>query len=518
MRFFDPFCGSGTILQSVLANVLELPVREDFEVLGMPEWYDYQGEEHDEILRGLRDQARANIEGKLLISDFSYFLDFRVSMIGSDLMAEQLEHCRLNMTKMNSMHNLDLLKPAPRFKQELVDHSLVLDNEEEIQETVDAQKTSPSSLNVENEHFEFNLKHPTFYFGNYLKLLQTDFKDIPDTFRDSFQGFDVLTNPPFSPYSPEDNQTEKLQKSKKRAVALEKKYQNFDKFLYENKENLRNVFIFYPMQISKKQYHYIAESDHDWECQRVINSGGLRLGVWGYSKVLKSEKKILVNFVKNFLGRRKDVQGLESGEMKQVVLEELKETQFEGKEGWVSELVDSWKSGKIEKKGKKRGKNKVSEASTSSPEVSIDGKTRDLKQFSASEMMSEMLEQDIITDLAELKSKPLKDTDYIATLNWSNKGEKRKILVERKKRRNAYLKAQKEKAAADRLRAETERSKRREKVVQKLESRVRDLGVVEEDYLLIKKKVDKQAKDKVKAILEIKEKAKNYDPKSHRKW
>lgn len=401
-----------------------------------------------------------------------------MSIIGSDISQNQLEAARANMAKMTSEHNLTLLKPS------------------------------------EDYQFSISPNFEIFHYGSFLKLANCNFIDIPRYLHTNLNKYDVITNPPFSPLNYlenkkiEDNPNFKAiegdvnnfyEKVAKRAIALEKKYQNFDKFLYENKQNLGEVRIIYPLKLENKKYHYVAESDLSWECNQTFFSGGFKLGVWGWNKTLKSEEKIFIDFTKNFLNRRKDLHGSEDSVLVEKINKEVEGTQFENSKS-IEKMVKSWREGKTDWKPLKENEKIKDQESKEKRFSGIEEGTLDiLESFETSN-----LQEQTVNLLKEVSSNQASG-DYLASLEWNNKHEKNIILVERRKRRNRYLTKLKEEGEIRKKEEEKKRKERRMKKAKGLEARLENLGVLKEDFERIEKAVLKEGEKKREKVRKIKE-------------
>lgn len=132
--------------------------------------------------------------------------------------------------------------------------------------------------------FSFDPSNQVHSFSNSVKLMNTHFAEIAKN-TDSLDGFDILTNPPFGL-----NLTEKVS-----AVKLEQSFSEFDKFLYKRRDTLGEVFVIYPTKVTKGHFHFISESDFEWDIKKEFYSGGFRLGVFAWSRKLKAEKEIMMN-------------------------------------------------------------------------------------------------------------------------------------------------------------------------------------------------------------------------------
>lgn len=195
--------------------------------------------------------------------------EFKVSMVGTDKSAKQLDVCRHNMNRVIQNYGLEDLQAHEGFGM------------------------------IPNQSFS------TYDYSGWLKLANCSFDDLAKNL--DLGSFDIISNPPFTT----DNTNERLpeiisrpgtksrnpsgssqgQKNSlsRKCIELERTYQKLDAFLQKNRHSLGSVNILYPLKLTSKMYHYVAESDFSWTCVDTLDSGGFKLGFWECDKLLKSE-------------------------------------------------------------------------------------------------------------------------------------------------------------------------------------------------------------------------------------
>lgn len=458
------------------------------DLLGTVNWPVYNRSEHELILKQLREKALKNIEGN---NFFFKRVETKVSVIGSDISFNQLEAGRENMAKMNAEHNLNLLKSA------------------------------------EDYNFSISPNFEILQFGEYLKLVNCNFWQIPDTLNSDLEGYDIFTNPPFSPLkylqdqkmlenknlkALEGDVTNFYERMAKRAIALEKKYQNFDKFLYKHKKELGSVHIVYPLRLQRTKYHFVAESDLSWDCTHTFFSGGFKLGLWEWNKNLKSEEKLFFDFTKNFLNRRKDLHGSENVVIAEELNNNLEGTPFQGSRH-IETLINTWRMGKEDWADLNPNQKLSDQKDIKKRFKGVEEGTLDIREKFEISNQSEK-----VVDLANL-AKGDHEKPFLASMEWNNKIEKAIILDERRKRRNSYLKRIKEEGESERMEKAKKIGQRRKARLKGFEAKLKNMGVLSEDFEKIEKRIIGEGKKKKKRVQDRrKERDWSHVNKNYKRW
>ena len=349
-----------------------------------------------------------------------------------------------------------------------------------------------------------NQNFATYDYSGWLKLANCSFDDFTKVC--DLSSYDLITNPPFTI----DNTNEKLPEPiskpgmrkrytqgqrpdiknslSKKSIELERTYQKLDGFLQSHKQTLGSVNILYPLKLTSKMYHYIAESDFSWSCVDTFDSGGFKLGFWECDKLLKSEKSMFLEYILSFLNRRVDLYGSEM----ETVLDILKKDLESSETKYVSylgrkfrEIFQSWNDGRVQDK---------------TQTFSVRQKTKDEDvdaTLSVSGEVEALIAKSGVQELQELSSVKQKEQgEYISGLQWQDKKQKEMILLHRRKRRNLYFKEALERNQARAQKAQESLEQKRKIKVQNLEKKLSEIGIDQKKIETLNTRIIKEQEKK----------------------